>query len=171
MNGPTTPCTEARTSSLKTRWNARRMPSLWPWAGSDFLSGVELPLEPAGAFSSRQGAGPGIIVGVYLDRSFDSVISLLAILKCGGIYLPLDPKYPKDRLEFMMVDSNISLLLAHSAGQDNLPATSARVIFLDQEKESIAAISATNLGSQIESRANRISASTPPAPQESPKAS
>ena len=90
------------------------------------------------------GAGPGIIVGVYLDRSFDSVISLLAILKCGGIYLPLDPKYPKDRLEFMIVDSKISLLLAHSARQDNLPATSARVILLDREQQSIARSPATN---------------------------
>jgi non-ribosomal peptide synthetase component F len=42
-------------------------------------------------------------VGVYLDRSLDSVVSLLAILKCGGIYLPLDPKFPKDRLEFMAI--------------------------------------------------------------------
>ncbi len=90
------------------------------------------------------GAGPGIIVGVHLDRSFDSVISLLAILKCGAIYLPLDPKYPKDRLEFMIVDSNISLLLAHSARQDNLPATSARVILLDREQESIDRSPATN---------------------------
>jgi amino acid adenylation domain-containing protein len=96
-------------------------------------------------FLCSLGAGPGRIVGVYLDRSFDSVVALLAILKCGAIYLPLDPKYPKDRLEFMIEDSAIALLVAHSSRQESLPATSARVLLLDRERESIAAASADNL--------------------------
>ena len=96
-------------------------------------------------FLCSLGAGPGRIVGVYLDRSFDSVVALLAILKCGAIYLPLDPKYPKDRLEFMIEDSAIALLVAHSSRQESLPATSARVLLLDRESESIAAASADNL--------------------------
>ena len=97
-------------------------------------------------FLCEQGAGPGILIGVYRDRSIDSVVSLLAILKCGGIYLPLDPKFPKDRLEFMATDSEVSLLLTHSANRENLPRTAARVILLDREGESVAKASATNLG-------------------------
>ena len=91
------------------------------------------------------GVRAGAVVGVYLDRSFDSIITLLAIFKCGAIYLPLDPKYPKDRLEFMIEDAAISLLVAHSSRQDNLPATSAKVLLLDRESESIARASADNL--------------------------
>ena len=101
-------------------------------------------------FLSEQGAGPGSLVGVYLDRSFDSVISLLALLKCGAIYLPLDPKFPKDRLEFMATDAEISLLVAHSKRRDSLPRTSARVIFLDKQSGEIAKASATNLKLNIE---------------------
>ena len=96
-------------------------------------------------FLRSLGAVPGQIVGVYLDRSFDSVVALLAILKCGAIYLPLDPKYPKDRLEFMIEDAAIALLVAHSSRQESLPATTARVLLLDRERESIAAASADNL--------------------------
>lgn len=96
-------------------------------------------------FLREQGVGPGSLVGVYLDRSFDSVVSLLAMLKCGGTYLPLDPKFPKDRLEFMATDSEISLLLAHSKRQESLPRTTARVILLDQENQLIAKAPAANL--------------------------
>lgn len=96
-------------------------------------------------FLTAQSIGPGSIVGVYLERSFDSVISLLALLKCGAAYLPLDPKFPISRLEFMAEDSGASLLLAHSTLQQTLPRTSARVILLDSESESIAAHSSENL--------------------------
>ena len=88
-------------------------------------------------FLSQQGAKSERLVGVCLDRSFDSVVSLLAILKCGGTYLPLDPKFPKERLAFMLADSGVSLVLTHSSARDRLPETTARVVLLDQEKESL----------------------------------
>ena len=65
-----------------------------------------------------------------LDRSLDSVVSFLAILKSGGTYLPLDPKFPKDRLAFMLADSEVSLLLTHSSLRESLGETSARVVLL-----------------------------------------
>ena len=102
-------------------------------------------------FLRKQGVGTGSLVGVYLDRSFDSVISLLALLKCGGIYLPLDPKFPKDRLEFMATDAEISFLLAHSKRRESLPRTAARVILLDQQDEEIAKAPATNLALSVAS--------------------
>lgn len=97
-------------------------------------------------FLRAQSVGPGCLVGVHLDRSFDSIISLLALLKCGATYLPLDPKFPMARLEFMAEDSGASLLLAHSARQEALPHTNARVVLLDREASSIAAYSGDNLG-------------------------
>jgi amino acid adenylation domain-containing protein len=97
-------------------------------------------------FLCRQGVGQESLVGVYLDRSFDSVVSLLAILKSGGTYLPLDPKYPPDRLAFMIADSGVALLLAHTSVEKSLPQTTARVILLDDDSESIDKFPSTNPG-------------------------
>ncbi len=96
-------------------------------------------------FLCEQGVGPECLVGVCLDRSFDSVVSLLAILKSGGTYLPLDPKFPKDRLAFMLADSEVSLVLTHSSERKRLPETSGRVILLDQERQALSKAPATNL--------------------------
>lgn len=116
--------------------------------GEDSVSYLELNARAnrLGHFLRQQGIGAGIKVGVYLDRSIDSIVSLLALLKCGGVYLPLDPKFPKDRLEFMASDAEIALLLAHSARRDSLPRTAARTILLDQQMDEIAQRPAENLG-------------------------
>jgi len=59
----------------------------------------------------QNGVKTGDVVGLALDRSPEMVISLLAILKTGAAYVPLDPAYPKDRIEFMLEDSAASVLL------------------------------------------------------------
>ncbi len=91
-------------------------------------------------FLCAQELGPEGLVGVCLNRSFDSVISILAILKAGKTYLPLDPNFPKDRLAFMLADSEVSFLLTHSSLCDGLPETSARLVLLDRESFSDAAV-------------------------------
>ena len=96
-------------------------------------------------FLQRQGAAAERLVAVCLDRSFDSVVSLLAILKSGAAYLPLDPKFPKNRLSFMLADSEPPLLLSHSSMKETLPVTSGRVIFLDQEEAALSKCPSTNL--------------------------
>ena len=53
----------------------------------------------------------GNIVGAYLDRTELTVISQLAVLKVGGIFLPIDHRYPKDRIDYMLNDCNVSLIL------------------------------------------------------------
>jgi non-ribosomal peptide synthetase component F len=58
------------------------------------------------------GVGPGVVVGVMLDRSFELVISILSVLKAGGCYLPCDPSYPDDRLQIYLEDGNAFLVLA-----------------------------------------------------------
>src|SRR5208283_4404968 len=95
-------------------------------------------------FLREQGVGTESLVGVCLDRSLDSVVSFLAILKSGGTYLPLDPKFPEDRLAFMLVDSEVSLLLTHSSKRESLPKTRARVVLLDRETKPLAKASEKN---------------------------
>lgn len=58
------------------------------------------------------GAGRGSIVGVCLERSLDMLVALLAVQKSGGAYVPLDPKLPQKRLEYMVADSGLTLILS-----------------------------------------------------------
>ena len=57
------------------------------------------------------GVGPNEIVGIHLPRSLETLISMLAVLKAGGAYLPLDSTYPVDRLQFMAEDARLKVLL------------------------------------------------------------
>lgn len=63
------------------------------------------------AFLIAKGIQIGDTIGLALDRSITTVISLLAVMKTGGIYVPLDPEFPKDRVEFMLEDSCAKLVL------------------------------------------------------------
>ncbi|MCC4598403.1 amino acid adenylation domain-containing protein, partial [Xanthomonas campestris pv. phormiicola] len=71
-----------------------------------------------------QGIGPEDRVALYLQRSIDLVVALLAVLKAGAAYLPLDPAYPAQRLAFMLDDAQPRLLLAHQALVATLPGES-----------------------------------------------
>jgi len=60
------------------------------------------------------------IVGIMADRSIEMVVSLLAVLKAGGAYLPIDPEYPQDRIEYMLYDSEVSILLTQAKFTEKL---------------------------------------------------
>ena len=82
--------------------------------------------------------GPEVPVGVCLERSMEVVISLLGILKAGGVYLPLDPAYPKQRIGFMLEDSKAPVIVTQKRLIQGLPEHRARVICLDSDGEAIA---------------------------------
>ncbi len=67
------------------------------------------------------GLGPEQCVAVALPRSLDLVVALLAVLKAGAAYLPLDPDYPPERLAYMLDDAGPALLLTHSAAAPQRP--------------------------------------------------
>jgi non-ribosomal peptide synthetase component F len=58
------------------------------------------------------GVRPEVLVGICMERSLGMLIGLLGILKAGGTYIPLDPAYPKERLAFMLEDSQATVLLS-----------------------------------------------------------
>lgn len=66
------------------------------------------------------GVNQQTVVGLYVERSIDMVIAMLAILKAGATYLPLDPAYPKDRLLFMLKDAQAPIVLTQSHLADEL---------------------------------------------------
>uniref|UniRef100_UPI0035A65647 non-ribosomal peptide synthetase n=1 Tax=Pseudomonas putida TaxID=303 RepID=UPI0035A65647 len=68
------------------------------------------------------GVGPDVLVGILMSRSLEMVIGLLGILKAGGAYVPFDPEYPRDRLAYMVEDSDIRLLLTQRDNEVVVPA-------------------------------------------------
>lgn len=104
------------------------------------------------------GVGPDTPVGVCLGRSPDMVVALLGILKAGGAYLPLDPGYPRERLDFMLQDAGVQVLITHpeiaSAVTASKPMASQsggrrpgplKVLYLPLESNGAAAKSAIHL--------------------------
>ncbi|TQF10664.1 amino acid adenylation domain-containing protein, partial [Myxococcus llanfairpwllgwyngyllgogerychwyrndrobwllllantysiliogogogochensis] len=88
----------------------------------------------------EHGVSPGSSVGLCLDKSLDMAVAVLATLKAGASYLPLDPNYPSERLAFMLEDSAAPVVLSHSSLRASLPASSsARLILVDAEADAISA--------------------------------
>lgn len=65
-------------------------------------------------YLQNSGVKPDILVGLCLEKSLSMIVGILGILKAGGAYVPLDPNYPSERLNFMIEDSQISVLLTQS---------------------------------------------------------
>ena len=79
------------------------------------------------------GVGPEVLVGIFMDRSLEMLVGLLAVLKAGGAYLPLDPEYPPERIAFMIEDSQARAVLTQNSLLNRLPETAARRICLDAD--------------------------------------
>jgi amino acid adenylation domain-containing protein/thioester reductase-like protein len=97
-----------------------------------------------------QGVGPEQAVGLLLDRSFEMLVGMYAIIKAGGAYLPLDPDYPAERLDGMIADAQVNVILtterreAQAAGL----AADAQVLTIDQAELPWSDLSAENPGAR-----------------------
>ncbi|HBL31159.1 MAG TPA: non-ribosomal peptide synthetase, partial [Acidobacteria bacterium] len=106
-----------------------------------------VPGEAAGVWSYRRldeasnrlarhlrslGVGRGVPVGLSLERSAELIVGLLAILKTGGLYVPLDASYPDDRLAFMLADSGAGIVLVHAPTRERLAAAPVRRVAVDE---------------------------------------
>jgi len=92
----------------------------------------------------EQGVQAETLVGICVERSIEMVIGLLGILKAGGAYVPLDPEYPAPRLQFMLEDSHIPILLTQTHLIEQLPASQAKLVGLDRDRATISAYSGSN---------------------------
>ncbi|WP_279432949.1 AMP-binding protein, partial [Nostoc sp. 106C] len=95
------------------------------------------------------GVGPEVLVGICVERSIDMIVGILGVLKAGGAYLPLDPSYPKERLAFMLEDSQVPVLLTQERLVESLLAHKARIISLDADWDAIAQQRPENLNSEV----------------------
>ncbi|MFG3055691.1 amino acid adenylation domain-containing protein, partial [Kitasatospora sp. NPDC048239] len=82
---------------------------------------------------TEQGVGPEQLVALALPRSAEMVVALLAVLKAGGAYLPIDPDYPADRITYMLGDARPALVITSRSVQDSLPDGTARIVLDDPD--------------------------------------
>ncbi|MBD3884823.1 amino acid adenylation domain-containing protein [Phormidium tenue FACHB-886] len=95
------------------------------------------------------GVGAEVRVAVCVQPSAEIAVSLLAILKAGGVYVPLDSTHPKDRLTAILEDTQAKVLLTQAQLQPKLPAIAEHTICLDQDWEIINSFSSHNPGNEI----------------------
>ncbi|MEL6441868.1 MAG: amino acid adenylation domain-containing protein [Cyanobacteria bacterium J06621_8] len=90
------------------------------------------------------GVKPEVLVGICVERSVAMVVGLLGILKAGGAYLPLDPTYPSERLQFMLSEARVSVLLTQEHLSESFLDHEAQVVYLDQDWSTVAPLSTEN---------------------------
>ncbi|MBD1832156.1 amino acid adenylation domain-containing protein [Cyanobacteria bacterium FACHB-472] len=99
----------------------------------------------------KMGVGSEVLVGICVERSIDMIVGLLGILKAGGAYVPLDSNYPRDRLNFMLDDSQVSVLLTQEKLVDIFGSFRNPVVYLDIDWQTIAQESEENPDSDVTS--------------------
>src|SRR6266446_6288143 len=92
----------------------------------------------------QDGLLEGQTVGIYMQRSVNTYVALLAVLKAGGAFVPLDPSFPADRVAFIAQDANLQFLLTTSTMREHTQGLACRVLELDQAKEALAAQPSTD---------------------------
>jgi amino acid adenylation domain-containing protein len=102
-------------------------------------------------YLQKLGVKPEVLVGICVERSLEMIVALLAILKVGGAYIPLDPTYPQERLAFMLEDSQISILLTKQNLLQLIPSNNAQIICLDSDWGNIAINQQNSVNSNVDS--------------------
>ena len=145
---------EVESLPIRPEWNgmAQFLPGITLHAGFE-AQAVRTPQAPAVEFDGQiwpygelnrradqlaarlaaAGAGPGTLTALYMERSPDMVAGLLAILKTGSAYLPLDPAFPIGRLALITSDAGPEVLLTQRSLQTSTPATDARIVCLEDD--------------------------------------
>jgi amino acid adenylation domain-containing protein len=83
----------------------------------------------------REGVGPEVFVGLLLQRSAEAIVALLGVLAAGGAYLPLEPDFPRERLEAMLTDAGAPLVLTLSGLEERIAGLPVRTIRLNADRE------------------------------------
>lgn len=95
------------------------------------------------------GVGSEVLVGICVERSLEMVLGILAVLKAGGAYLPLDPNYPSERLAYILEDASPKVLLTQERLLTQLPQCKAKVLSLNQDRSLWADQSVENLANLV----------------------
>ncbi|MFG6101395.1 amino acid adenylation domain-containing protein [Leptothoe sp. EHU-05/26/07-4] len=91
---------------------------------------------------------PEVLVGICAEKSLEMIVGVMGVLKAGGAYVPLEPNYSKERLKFVLEDTQASILLTQQRFIDVLPDPQVKIICLDKDWPQIALLSGDNLCSE-----------------------
>ncbi|MCW5976806.1 MAG: amino acid adenylation domain-containing protein [Bryobacteraceae bacterium] len=118
------------------------------WYGGERVSYAELntAANRLARYLLRLGAAPESPIGVCLRRRPDLIATILAVLKTGAPYVPIDPAYPAARRELLLEDSGARLVVTDSQAATDMRAGAAHMVFIDSERERIALESASDPG-------------------------
>ncbi|WP_131738712.1 non-ribosomal peptide synthetase [Actinomadura roseirufa] len=150
VNDTAVPVPGAPVAELFARRAAERPGDIAVASGDVSPSGASLTYGELDARANRlarvlagRGVGPESVVGVALPRSLELVVAVLAVVKAGGAYLPVDPAYPADRIAFMVADSAAGLMIADAATAERLAGPAVPVLEID-DPEVAAAVAAAD---------------------------
>ncbi|HEU5218362.1 MAG TPA: amino acid adenylation domain-containing protein, partial [Gemmatimonadales bacterium] len=127
-------------TELLERQAARTPDAVAVWSETGALTYAELHgrANRLAQYLRRLGVGPGVLVAICAERSLEMVIGLLAILKSGGAYVPIDPEYPAERVRFMLEDCAAPVLLTQEHLVAALPPYQGRTFRLDRDWSTLA---------------------------------
>lgn len=91
------------------------------------------------------GIGPEMPVAISMERSFELIVAVLATIKSGGFYVPIDAQYPEARRQLMLDDTRASVILTQAKFESNFAHATARVVAVDRDAVQWSALSAVNL--------------------------
>ncbi|KEP25300.1 non-ribosomal peptide synthetase [Bacillus zhangzhouensis] len=92
-------------------------------------------VDRLGAYLQQRGVTPHEPVGLLIDRSPEMILGVLAIVKAGGAYVPIDPEYPESRIDYMLKDTGIKLLLTKNEWLKKVSISQTELICLDEGYE------------------------------------
>jgi len=98
----------------------------------------------------KRGAGPDVLVGIYMERTPALVAGILGILKAGSAYVPIDPSYPKDRLRYILEDAKAPMVLTQTSLAGEVEGFASETIRLDADWDQIALEPKTNPITQVQ---------------------
>ena len=106
------------------------------WRGGDMsFRALDARVTALAARLMARGIKPGAVVGLCLERTPDLLVAILAIMKTGAAYLPLDPEYPHDRIAFMMEDSATPLIISSPELAASLQLPAGKTFFLAETED------------------------------------
>jgi amino acid adenylation domain-containing protein len=162
---------EARRAQVLTEWNDT---AARPWSGliherfaeqaarlpaavAAVFEGEALSYRELNGWANRiahhlrgRGVGPGVVVGLYVERSLAALAAMLGILKAGGAYAPLEPTHPRERLAWMLATAGTPVLVTQAELVERVPPFGGELVLLDRivaerEDDPVAAAGAGDL--------------------------
>jgi len=97
----------------------------------------------------QNGVKPDTLIAVCMDKSIDLMAAVLAVLKAGGAYLPVDPSYPQERIDYMLADSNVNFIISETVNKDILNNKDINILYLNAD-ETLKDYSAANPNVKID---------------------